>query len=962
MRTLPSRLARTLGRTGLPLVALGLLACKGSTATPKPQETPPAAGLASTYSGTVPDAGPAPAGLATQDEAVARDVTDIVARYRKNVVLGFEAEKLDEDTRERISIVGRMIFEENRQQLTRLGERLSEALTSAASAPTAPAPVLAFLETLEKGAELHDADKLAFRDTVEDLIAAVRELPQAPAWKAPLLTRLEEDQKALQQIQALYEKELEKIFGQFDTRGMTVRREAWEAYVVFVKTRFNRDAILKDFEQELQPLEEGMRGGGKAPAPTPAPRKEEGILTGTSLPPKTVVLTFDDGPHARRTAAVLATLEKFKARAVFFEVGSNVATVGKDGALKPSAAAAQSKKILEAGHFLANHTLSHVFLPKLSDEKLATEIDESQRILESVTGSKVTLFRPPYGAHNEKVRAALAARGMKPYLWNVDSLDWSDPIPTSVANRVVQEVEKAGRGVILMHDIHGQTVEALPLVLETLQARGYRFVQWDGSTIQGADAAPQAAPAEPTTPNLYGNSWAVVIGINEYQKWPKLSYAVNDAQGVRDTLVDKFHFKPENVQVLLNQEATRERILSVLGDTLSDPTKVKRDDRVFVFFAGHGVTRKLPNGRSLGYIVPVDADTANYQSTAISMTNFQDISESIAAKHVFYVMDACYSGLALTRGGGATNPGDVRKYLQEVTRRSTRQVLTAGGADEQVADQGPQGHSIFTWTLLQGLEGQADLNSDGFITASELAAYVGPTVSSMSRQTPAFGSMVGSEGGEFVLELNHEGEFLSETSEQLDTQAIELNAELEKVRKEIEAKTKRNQELAEQLAAAKNQLAQLEAPAAGATAGGTVVLASGTLPAKGSAAPVSPEATKQARLHNDRGMDLYREKRYADALAEFLAATTLSPNDAQAANNVGFVHYKLGQYAEAQKWLERTIGLDGNRAVAWLNLGDTQDKLGRREEAAKAYRRYLELMPNGPAVPNVKAKLTQLGF
>src|SRR5687767_10086925 len=157
-----------------------------------------------------------------------------------------------------------------------------------------------------------------------------------------------------------------------------------------------------------------------------------------------------------------------------------------------------------------------------------------------------------------------------------------------------------------------------------------------------------------------------------------------------------------------------------------------------LFRAGHGITRKLPNGRSLGYIVPVDADTSQFQSTAISMTALQDASEAIPAKHVFFVMDACYSGIALTRGGAAQG-GDPRKYLEEITRRAARQVLTAGGADEQVADNGPNGHSIFTWTLLQGLEGRADLNGDGVITASELGAYVGPAVSSLSRQTPAFG-------------------------------------------------------------------------------------------------------------------------------------------------------------------------------------------------------------------------------
>src|SRR2546427_4889691 len=180
------------------------------------------------------------------------------------------------------------------------------------------------------------------------------------------------------------------------------------------------------------------------------------------------------------------------------------------------------------------------------------------------------------------------------------------------------------------------------------------------------------------------------------------------------------------------------------------------------------------------------------------MTNFQDISESIPAKHVFFVMDSCYSGLGITRGQAASN------YLKEMSKRTARQMLTAGGADEEVADNGPNGHSVFTWTLMQGLEGRADLNSDGYITGSELAAYVGPIVSSISHQTPSFGNLPGSEGGEFVFELRHENEILSDVSGQLDEDAIRLNSELDRVRKEIAAKSSRNRKLRLELAAAQS--------------------------------------------------------------------------------------------------------------------------------------------------------------
>src|SRR5271156_934808 len=223
---------------------------------------------------------------------------------------------------------------------------------------------------------------------------------------------------------------------------------------------------------------------------------------------------------------------------------------------------------------------------------------------------------------------------------------------------------------------------------------------------------------------------------------------------------------------------------------------VKHDDRVFVFFAGHGATRRLPSGRDLGYIIPVDAGASNYEAQAISMTNFQDISEAIPAKHLLFVMDSCYSGLALTRGGNAPPS---QNYLNEISRREARQMFTAGGADQQVADNGPNGHSVFTWTLLQGLDGRADLNGDGVITATELAAYVAPAVSALSHQTPTFGNLPGTEGGDFIFNLNHETEFLNGDSPQLDDQGIKVNAELDKLRSQMHEEERKNEDLRKQL-------------------------------------------------------------------------------------------------------------------------------------------------------------------
>jgi peptidoglycan/xylan/chitin deacetylase (PgdA/CDA1 family) len=727
------------------------------------------------------------------------------------------------------------------------------------------------------------------------------------------------DRKALAEIQSLYEKELEKIFGRFDTRGIVVRREAWERYVAYIRTKYKREDVLKAYESAA---------GRISASSKPGHQDTELETYGSKLPPKTFILTFDDGPHPRYTDRIVDILKKHQVKSVFFQLGTNLGKL-KQNKIEQSRAASAARRVVEAGFAIGSHGFSHSVLPKMSDREVAVEIDETNRLLENVARVRTALFRPPYGERNLKVLAAVEAHKMKSILWNVDSKDWADPIAKSIANRVIAEARRHDHGIILLHDIHERTIEALPPIIETLKSEGYRFLSWNGEGfVEDPSQITQnagAAPAPP--PSLYHDSWAVLVGIDNYPKWPKLHYAVNDANGMKDILVKKFQFKPDHIITLLNEEATRERILSVLGDTLSNPKNVQHDDRVFVFFAGHGTTRKLPSGRDLGYIVPFDADAQNFQGQSISMTNFQDISESIPAKHVFFVMDSCYSGLAMTRGQGGSN------YLREMSRRTARQMLTAGGANEEVADNGPNGHSVFTWTVLQGLEGRADLNSDGYISAAELAAYVGPGVSALSHQTPAFGNLPGSEGGEFIFELHPETEFLSQLSTQLDQEAIQINAELDRIRKDIAAKTARNEQLRAQLAAAKSQQ---------------------TIPGA-----VSPPAKVKdtASSHLNKGDTLFKEKRYPEALKEFLTAAKMDPSSALAANNAGFLYNKLGNFDEAIRWTEKAITLDPRRSVAYVNLGDLYYHLDRTADARRNYEKYLELAPTSSYAPTVRSRL-----
>lgn len=805
-----------------------------------------------------------------------------------------------------------------------LHDREKENLAQLADHLTDPAGLRAFLSRLESDPGMRDADRLAFADVLA-------EVPDSP--------RVLDDRRVLAGIATRYDAEAKKTLGRFNTRGlrgMIDRREAWESYVAFVRGQLSRDDVMAEFKSDLDALNSGTRGGGW--------RDDKDQVTGRQFPEKSVLLTFDDGPSARLTPAVLDILQRYGVRAVFFEVGRNVGR-----------AKAVTLKQEQAGHSLGNHTFTHPFLPKLAEDKLNAQLGDTNQALVAAAKEKPGLFRPPYGARNAQIAKAVSALGMKTVLWNIDSKDWADPVPQSIANRVLAQVERNKRGIILFHDIHARTVEALPLVLDELVRQKYTFLAWNGhdfeATHAGSGEAALAAGAPLAMAPLYRDSWAVVVGIDAYKNWPRLNYAVSDAKAVREILARKYGFAADHVVELYDQQATRENIVAALGDSLADGRKVARDDRVFVFYAGHGATRQLPSGKSQGYLIPVDADAKNFQSQAISMTSFQDISDAIPAKHVFFVMDACYSGLALTRGGAAAPTGDRSQFLQEITRRPAREVMTAGGADEQVADNGPNGHSIFTWTLLQGLEGKADLDGDGAITATELAAYASPAVSSLSRQTPVFGHMPGDQGGEFVFASRGEEEFLSEESKQLDTEAIKLNAELERVRKELEEKRARNQELRRELVAASAALGASRDAGADANAAATD---------GGATAPLPVALATQARREMERGMGLYREKRYQEAAQAFEAVLKFNPNHILAANNLGFTYVKMGRLGDAVSWYEKTLVLDPRRAVAWANLGDADASLGRTEQAKRAYQRFLELSPENKLAAAVRERLATL--
>lgn len=249
----------------------------------------------------------------------------------------------------------------------------------------------------------------------------------------------------------------------------------------------------------------------------------------------------------------------------------------------------------------------------------------------------------------------------------------------------------------------------------------------------------------------YAQSWAVVVGVDRFRdrRVASLNYAANDAQSIARAL-GTVGFPPDKTFLLTNDQATRgaiERVLSGVIRRGAGP-----DDRVFAFFAMHGVTEGLPHGGEEGYLLPHDADIDNLPLTALSMQQLKQIGQRIAAKHILIAVDACYGGYSLVRAQAP--PSADQRYLELVLKSRTIQVLTAGRRDQPVIED--QGHGVFTRALLRGLEGHADGNGDGLITATELAAWMHPRVAQASdyKQDMQWGSLDGE--GQFVFVLPHQ--------------------------------------------------------------------------------------------------------------------------------------------------------------------------------------------------------------
>lgn len=200
---------------------------------------------------------------------------------------------------------------------------------------------------------------------------------------------------------------------------------------------------------------------------------QDGIVRGSNMARNEIVITFDDGPSSRYTPAILDILKEKGVKAAFFVTGRQVHKY-------PEIA----RRIVAEGHDIGNHTYSHRELVPATRRAILRQLRRTDRLIESATGKKTRLFRPPRGIYSNAVRKLLVEEGYQMVLWAASGLDWQGVSARRIVRRVLRYARPGG--IILLHDggalirkegaSRRSTVEALPLIIDGLVGKGYRIV------------------------------------------------------------------------------------------------------------------------------------------------------------------------------------------------------------------------------------------------------------------------------------------------------------------------------------------------------------------------------------------------------------------------------------------------------------------------------------------------------
>lgn len=207
--------------------------------------------------------------------------------------------------------------------------------------------------------------------------------------------------------------------------------------------------------EDVQPVEENAPSWSKPVNDT---------YTRVSTGRKVVAITFDDGPHPENTPRLLDMLKERRIKATFYVVGNMVK-------YSPQLI----RRMIAEGHEIGNHTVTHGNLARMSDDALRKELQAAHDQIIAETGVTPRTMRPPGGAIKKSQKELMLREfGYPTILWSVDPEDWKRPGPAVVTSRLVNGASPGG--ILLVHDLHKPTVDAMPSTLDQLLAQGYEFV------------------------------------------------------------------------------------------------------------------------------------------------------------------------------------------------------------------------------------------------------------------------------------------------------------------------------------------------------------------------------------------------------------------------------------------------------------------------------------------------------
>jgi tetratricopeptide (TPR) repeat protein len=398
---------------------------------------------------------------------------------------------------------------------------------------------------------------------------------------------------------------------------------------------------------------------------------------------------------------------------------------------------------------------------------------------------------------------------------------------------------------------------------------------------------------------LYYKSWGVVIGIEHYLLAPTIPGAIDDAKTVADML-RKLGF--EEVVELYDKDASFRRLQQTLVDFL--PRKVGRQDRLVIYFAGHTGITQTTSGKDLGYFVPWDAPPGNV-SKAVTFEQLKEFSHRSASKHTLFLFDSGVRGWEASTAQALSLEG--RSAPEDDTEKRAVQVLTAADKGENAARI--QDRSLFVQALVKALSGEADLDKNGWLMASELGRYVRHQVSEQSKngQHPVFAQLEG-DGDTILIEGRKA--------------AFRLGGEPESP--------------AERQAAARMQYEQAFA-----------------LLQSGKSQDEALERLNKALEYDPTFGEAYVLKSYVrldvlpdidDALAAGKLAVQYAPNNPDSHYTLGLIYEKRGQFAEAERAMRAALAANPSYVDVYFTLGALYaDHLKDQNKAVEAFERYLEL-------------------